>query len=71
MGELTKAVLQYTWEPAKGVTKADIRAEAMALRFLSSIDRYGYARGTEHVQEQKDRLYLDGWAASEQDDDNG
>lgn len=53
-GELTKAVLQSTYEPHK-VTADDVYAEAvqtaaMALRFLASLDRYEYKRGDQHVQ---------------------
>lgn len=56
LGELTKAVLQHTWEPDKGVTEADIRAEAiqvaaMAIRFIAGLDRYVYRRCPQHVQE--------------------
>lgn len=56
VGELTKAVLQHTWEPNKGVTETDIRAEAiqvaaMAIRFIAGLDRYVYRCCTQHVQE--------------------
>jgi hypothetical protein len=54
-GELTKAVVQFTYEPHKGVTLADIREEAvqtaaMALRWIGSIDRYNFTRGPQHYQ---------------------
>lgn len=46
-GELDKAVLQFMYEPNKGVTISDIKEEAiqtaaMALRFALSIDEYNY-----------------------------
>ena len=53
-GELTKDVLQYTYEPHK--TNLDrVRAEAiqtaaMALRFAASLDAYEYRRGAQHMQ---------------------
>jgi NTP pyrophosphatase (non-canonical NTP hydrolase) len=53
-GELTQAVLQHTYEPHKS-TLDDVRTEslqtaAMALRFLTSIDRYEFERGHQHEQ---------------------
>lgn len=53
-GELTKAVLQTVYEPHK-VPEGELRTEAiqtaaMALRFLASLDRYGFARSAQHVQ---------------------
>lgn len=55
-GELTKAVLQSTYEPHKS-SPADVREEAiqvaaMALRFLASLDQYEYQRGEQHAQAQ-------------------
>lgn len=46
-GELTKAVLQYTYEPHKKVSKEDIREEAiqtaaMIIRFAMHLDDYAY-----------------------------
>lgn len=54
-GELTKAMLQYTYEPQKGVTQQDIREEAiqtaaMALRLAMSLDQYEYRRCEQHKQ---------------------
>ena len=54
-GELTKAVLQFTYEPHKGVTMADIRQEAVqtaatALRWIESLDSYEFKRGDQHHQ---------------------
>jgi NTP pyrophosphatase (non-canonical NTP hydrolase) len=51
-GELTKAVLQHTYEPHKS-TLEDVRQEAiqtaaMALRFLSSLDKYEYRQCPQH-----------------------
>mgnify|MGYP001809664430 CR=1 FL=1 len=45
VGELNKAVLQFSCEPEKCVTRADIRAEAiqvaaMALTFILHMDNY-------------------------------
>ena len=53
-GELTKEVLQLTYEPHKS-TLADVRTEAiqtaaMALRFAKSLDAYEYKRGEQHQQ---------------------
>lgn len=54
-GELTKAVLQVTYEPSKS-TIADVRCEAiqtaaMALRFAMSLDRYVYKAAAQHNQD--------------------
>jgi hypothetical protein len=53
-GELTKAVLQTVYEPHK-VREDELRTEAiqreaMALRFLASLDRYGFGPCAQHVQ---------------------
>lgn len=53
-GELTKAVLEFTYEPHK-TTEAELRNEAlqtaaMALRFLLSLDKYVYAPSEQHPQ---------------------
>lgn len=55
VGELTQAVLQVTYEPAKGSTVADVRAEAvqvaaMALRFLAAVDDYTFAKSAQRDQ---------------------
>lgn len=55
-GELTKAMLQFTYEPHKRVTRMDIRSEAiqtaaMALRLAMSLPQYDYAPGLQHKQE--------------------
>jgi hypothetical protein len=55
-GELTKAMLQLTYEPHK--TSADevrteaIQTAAMALRLLASLDRYRYAPCHQHSQHE-------------------
>jgi hypothetical protein len=54
-GELTKDVLQLTYEPHK-TSAANVRTEAiqtaaMALRFAASLDAYEYQRGTQHAQQ--------------------
>lgn len=54
-GELTKAMLQHTYEPHKGVTAQDIRDEAiqtaaMAIRLAMSLPRYQYRRAPQHIQ---------------------
>lgn len=54
-GELTKAMLQHTYEPHKGVTAGDIREEAiqtaaMAMRLAMSLERYEYRPGDQHHQ---------------------
>jgi NTP pyrophosphatase (non-canonical NTP hydrolase) len=54
-GELTKAMLQYTYEPHKNVTRMDIREEAiqtaaMALRLAASLGEYDYAPSPQHKQ---------------------
>lgn len=48
LGELTSALIQMIYEPAKGVTMEHIRAEAQqvaatALRFLQGMDHYQFA----------------------------
>jgi hypothetical protein len=54
-GELTKDVLQLTYEPHK-TNRDNVRTEAMqtaamALRFVASLDAYEYTAGTQHAQE--------------------
>ena len=54
-GELTKDVLQLTYEPHK-TTRANVRTEAiqtaaMALRFAASLDEYYYRPATQHAQD--------------------
>lgn len=54
VGELTKEVVQLTYEPHKSSREA-VRAEAvqtaaMALRFLMSLDAYEFQRGAQHSQ---------------------
>ena len=54
-GELTKAILQHTYEPHKGVTQQDIRDEAiqtaaMAMRLAMSLPCYQYRRAPQHSQ---------------------
>jgi NTP pyrophosphatase (non-canonical NTP hydrolase) len=54
-GELTKAMLQHTYEPHKGVTAEDIRNEAiqtaaMALRLAMSLPCYQYRKAPQHSQ---------------------
>jgi NTP pyrophosphatase (non-canonical NTP hydrolase) len=54
-GELTKAMLQFTYEPHKKVTRMHIRAEAiqtaaMALRLAQSLSLYDYAPAKQHRQ---------------------
>lgn len=55
-GELTKDVLQMTYEPGKtnaeNVRKEAIQTAAMALRFVASLDSYIYKAGEQHRQEQ-------------------
>lgn len=53
-GELTKAMLQFTYEPHK-TSRGEIRAEAiqtaaMALRLAMSLDRYEYGPCGQHTQ---------------------
>lgn len=54
-GELTKDVLQLTYEPHK-TTRANVRTEAiqtaaMALRFAASLDAYQYRPVAQHAQD--------------------
>lgn len=59
-GELTKAMLQHTYEPHKGITAQDIRAEAiqtaMALRLAMSLEAYQYKPAPQHSQRGGDDL---------------
>jgi len=54
VGELTKEVVQLTYEPHKSSIAAvrveAIQTAAMALRFLMSIDRYEFLAGQHHSQ---------------------
>lgn len=53
-GELTKAMLQLTYEPHKSsaleVRKEALQTAAMALRLFKSLDRYEYKPGVQHEQ---------------------
>lgn len=53
-GELTKDVLQLTYEPCKTTSFAvqyeAIQTAAMAVRFLMSLDQYDYRQATQHEQ---------------------
>lgn len=53
-GELTKEVLQLTYEPWKStrvcVRKEAVQTAAMALRFLMSLHQYEYTPGVQHSQ---------------------
>ena len=55
-GELTKDVLQMTYEPGKtsaeNVRKEAIQTAAMALRFVASLDVYIYRAGEQHRQDE-------------------
>ncbi len=53
-GELSKAVLQATYEPHKSgpedVKSEAIQAAAMAIRFIASLDEYQYVPSIQHEQ---------------------
>lgn len=53
-GELTKDVLQFTYEPSKtnrdNIRKEAIQTAAMAIRFLASLDQYEYRKSEQHEQ---------------------
>lgn len=55
-GELTKDVLQMSYEPGKttaeNVRKEALQTAAMALRFVVSLDDYIYKAGEQHRQEE-------------------
>ena len=55
-GELTKEVLQLTYEPEKANSEAlydeAVQTAAMAIRFLMSIEMYKYTQSEQHKQEQ-------------------
>ena len=59
-GELTKAMLQLTYEPhktdANEVRTEAIQTAAMALRLAMSLDRYSYRQSPQHYQSEGDRL---------------
>lgn len=53
VGEVHKALIELVYEPEKGVTRANLRAEAvqmaaMALSFISELDNYDYTPGPQH-----------------------
>lgn len=54
VGELTKEVVQLTYEPHKSTLEAvrreAVQTAAMALRFLMSLDRYTFLAGQQHSQ---------------------
>lgn len=58
-GELTKDVLQLTYEPSKtnatNVRNEAIQTAAMVLRFVASLDIYVYAESARHQQGQWER----------------
>lgn len=58
VGELTKEVLQLTYEPHKSSPEAvrgeAVQTAAMALRFLMSLDAYVFQRGAQHSQNAGD-----------------
>jgi len=59
-GELTKAVMQATYEPHKSTT-GDVRTEAiqtaaMALRFVASLDHYAFAGSAQHRQRASEAI---------------
>jgi NTP pyrophosphatase (non-canonical NTP hydrolase) len=53
-GELTKEMLQLTYEPHKTspeeIRKEAIQTAAMALRLAMSLDRYEYQQASQHAQ---------------------
>jgi NTP pyrophosphatase (non-canonical NTP hydrolase) len=53
-GELSKACNEHMYEPQKSslddVRKEAIQTAAMAIRFLMSLDRYDWTKGTQHEQ---------------------
>jgi NTP pyrophosphatase (non-canonical NTP hydrolase) len=53
-GELTKAMLQMTYEPEKAtveeVREEAIQTAAMAIRLAISLDQYEYVQGEQHSQ---------------------
>jgi len=61
-GELTKAVLQFTYEPHK-TTLDEIRVEAvqtaaMALRFAASLEDYSYHKCEQHKQSSEGDRFI-------------
>lgn len=56
-GELSKAVVQQVYEPHKNepgdVRKEALHLAAMALRFLSSEERYAFLRCDQHEQQEE------------------
>ena len=55
-GELTKAMLQQTYEPQKTsreeIKKEAVQTAAMAIRLLMSLEAYDYCRAAQHDQGQ-------------------
>jgi len=56
-GELTKAMLQLTYEPEKSskqhVQEEAIQTAAMAIRLVMSLDLYQYTRTSQHKQGER------------------
>lgn len=69
-GELTKEVLQMTYEPHKSsldaVRTEAVQTAAMALRFLASLGTYEYRAGVQHAQSANAKLRDAGESGGEQ-----
>lgn len=53
VGELSKAIVEYTYEPEKGVTRQDVASEAvqvcaMAIRFIEGMGDYSFVPNAKH-----------------------
>ena len=58
LGEVSKATLEYIYEPNKNVSLDDIKKEALQLsamthRFIISLDAYAYKKSDQHKQNIK------------------
>lgn len=55
VGEVSQALIELVYEPEKGTTMVELRAEAiqmaaMAISFIAELDNYDYTPGPQHLR---------------------